>query len=142
VPGVPGHIGLAMHAATFQGTAPYVAWVDDDDLVLPNAFSAVRAGLRTDPAAVFARELRVMANGHVFPYAHRHHLSVYRRDIVQSAPLAEVRSIPNLVLQQRAEQLGPCVDLDEWVYIRRMRVSAASGLRSAFKEQESRQWLI
>src|SRR6187549_3566859 len=60
VPGVPGHIGQAMVNGIKVGDAPYVAWVDDDDKVLPNAFSCLKSALEGGPTAVCARELQVL----------------------------------------------------------------------------------
>ena len=50
--GLPGEIGLARASAFRVGDAPYVAWVDPDDRVLPGAFEAALEVLERDSEVV------------------------------------------------------------------------------------------
>lgn len=52
--GWPDHIGAARAEALALGTAPYVAWMDDDDWALPGAFAACVDALEADPTLVGA----------------------------------------------------------------------------------------
>lgn len=51
-PGIPGKVGLARARAFEWGEAPYVAWLDGDDEVMPGAFSASLDVLDADPGIV------------------------------------------------------------------------------------------
>ena len=126
-PGVPGHVGRAMVQGFARTTAPYVTWVDDDDWVLPNAFSCLTPHFGLQPAAICAREIQYASNGSVELCEQRHHLSAWRRDVVARAPLAEHRASTLPVL---FEQAGDAVaDEMSWVYMRRIRYSGAAKLR-------------
>ena len=50
--GIPGKVGLARAAAFRRGTAPYVAWVDDDDELVPGAIEQALAVLEARPEVV------------------------------------------------------------------------------------------
>jgi len=127
VPGVPGHIGKARLAGLARSTADYVAWVDDDDLLLPNALTCILPHLAAKPVAVFARELHLFANGLLRRNDTRHHLAVFSRDIVDTVPLADFPcyDMPTMV---NAASAG--VDELSWVYIRRIYLSAGAALRA------------
>src|SRR5690606_40751486 len=94
VPGVPGHIGEAMLSGLRASSAEYVAWVDDDDWVLPNAFACLQRHFSARPAAVCAREVHLLNNGAIVPFNRRHHLTAWRRDFIESIPLAEHPAFP------------------------------------------------
>ena len=79
VEGVPGHIGKARAAGYALGDQPYVTFVDDDDYVLPHAFSQMADALRAGVSAVCTPEL-TLQNGQYRRGADRHHLIAYRRD--------------------------------------------------------------
>jgi hypothetical protein len=128
VPGVPGHIGRAMRNGLMKSTAPYVAWVDDDDFVAPNAFSCLTPHYAASPSAIYAREIRLLANGSLLPSMHRHHLTAFNREAISSVPLDTLHSAPNLALYE-ATQRG-AVDELSWVYFWRVYRSAGSQLRS------------
>jgi hypothetical protein len=127
VPGVPGHIGQAMLGGLAKSTAEYVAWVDDDDFVLPNAFTCLERHFAAKPAAVCAREIRLLANGRLVPMHHRHHLVAFRRDVVDSVPLREFKAFTNLALYRAAGT--SVIDELSWVYIYRLRRSGGMALR-------------
>jgi hypothetical protein len=81
VPGIPGHIGKARSAGYALGDHPYVTCVDDDDCVLPHAFSQMANALRSGVSAVCTPE-QTLQNGHLSPGAPRHHLIAYRRELL------------------------------------------------------------
>lgn len=81
VDGVPGHIGKARALAISKGSAPYVTSVDDDDYVLPEAFSILSEALKQNPDAIFTKET-TLQNGHFREGRQRHHLAVYKRELL------------------------------------------------------------
>lgn len=128
VPGVPGHIGRAMERGYQRSGARYVAWVDDDDFVLPNAFSCLERHFAAGWAAIHAREIHLLANGRLIPADRRHHLTAYRRDAIPVATF-ESRSRPNVHMIEAVA--ASAVDELSWVYVYRIRRSEASKLRAA-----------
>lgn len=50
--GIDGKVGLARAKAFAEGQAPYVAWVDGDDAVVPGAFEAALEVLESQPEVV------------------------------------------------------------------------------------------
>lgn len=135
VPGVPGNIGQAMHDGLGQSAGSYVAWVDDDDFVLPNAFTVLTDAMKREPNAVCARELQLHANGNVMPFAGRHHLTAWRRDLFARADLP---SFPAFPLPHLFELAGDSMeDVMAWVYIRRIRVSGGANLRRTHARRSS-----
>lgn len=134
VPGVPGNIGQARADGLAKSTQPWVCWVDDDDLVLPHAFSCLGGHFAANPTAVCAREMQLLANGILRPSQGRHHLTAYRRDVAAGVPLPEYRALPDRALLIAATP--GAVDEMSWVYIYRMHRSGASALRSQFGAAE------
>lgn len=138
VPGVPGHIGAAMTAGLAQATADYVCWVDDDDYVLPQAFSCLTGALRAGAPAICSRETELYANGYVEQCHARHHLTVYRTAWVRQHDLLPFRATPNVALLKRLPL--NTVDVLEWNYMRRHRLSPGMGLRGMYMQQEALLW--
>lgn len=134
VPGVPGHIGQAMMNGMAQATSEYVAWVDDDDFVLPNAFRCLRQHLDPDhPSqrpydAVCAREIHLLANGRFLPHYGRHHFTAYRRSIVSRLDLTPYPSHPNALMHKMCPRVAHELS---WVYVYRIYLSQGLALRSA-----------
>jgi len=139
-PGVPGHIGQAMRNGLAQCRGDYVAWVDDDDFVLPNAFSCLERHFAVRPSAICAREIRLLANGMLRPQRMRHHLTAFRRDVLDAAPLESFAAFPNVQLQKIVSDSA--VDELSWVYVYRLRMSAGLALRASFSEAERRAILL
>lgn len=84
-PGVPGHIGQARAMAFEQGSAPWVAWADPDDLIEPGIFSTLLAAAERSPDTrlVFAHEWAVdTVTGHRDRITVPHHALIARRDTV------------------------------------------------------------
>ena len=123
VPGVPGSIGDAMANGVARAENPYVCWVDDDDFVLPNAFSCLGPALRAGAPAVFARELHLMANGHLLMPDRRHHLTAVRTEIAQAAPMRDNPGFTMFDLVRLGEQAGGIDELS-WVYVYRRRANS------------------
>lgn len=131
-PGVPGNIGLAMHGGLAHGDAPYVVWVDDDDFVLPNAFLCLMrhfAGGPTGPTAIFAREVALLNNGRLRAQYRRHHLTAFRRDVLERMPMHEYTTYTSMDMRNYCEGLGGTVDELSWVYVYRIWPSPGRALR-------------
>jgi hypothetical protein len=131
--GVVGNIGRAFKDSLRASTADYVCWVDDDDLVLPNAFSCVEKHLASHPAAVCAKEIYLYANGRLTfsDISKRHHLTIYRRDVVDAMPLED---FPKFTTQSKIRYIernfpDQIIDEPSWVYIYRKYNSAGFYLR-------------
>lgn len=127
VPGVPGHIGEAMFNGSRMGNGDYIAWVDDDDYVLPDAFRCLAKHFELKPTAICAREVQLFNNGTRQDFPHRHHLTAWRRDIVEGTPLLEHPAYPLVPMFKHVEQTA--VDELSWVYVRRIRLSGGMKLR-------------
>lgn len=131
-PGIIGNIGQAMQRGMQQGTAPYVVWVDDDDFVLPNAFSCLEKHFEKKPSAIFAREVMLLANGRHRPRLNRHHLTAFRRDVVESMPMEEYATHTSMDMRLYIEQNHQdYVDELSWVYVHRKYDSEGFKLRQA-----------
>lgn len=117
----PGHIGRARRAGFSAGNHPYVTFVDDDDYVMPNAFSCLQSALDARPKAIFTRET-VLQNGMMGSTDRRHHLAVYRRDIVESFDFEAWPAYDAMALRTHAEGFeGDVIDLEDAVYVYRLR---------------------
>lgn len=138
VPGVPGHIGQAMINGLALTSSTYVCWVDDDDYLLPHAFTAIAASLFLSPPAVCAREIELYANGNFKPCTVRHHLTIYKTLWVKQQDLTPFRATPNVALLKRLP-LGT-IDLQQWLYVRRIRLSGGMKLRGLHQQAESKLW--
>lgn len=128
VPGYPGHIGKAMANALVQCSNPWVAWVDDDDFVLPNAFSCLRRHMDGNWDAIAAREIQLLANGTWAPQNRRHHLTAFRRSAILCVDLSLYPSFPNVALHNATPNAA---QEESWVYVYRRRRSPASYLRGS-----------
>lgn len=127
VPGVPGNIGQAMLNGVAMSSAEYVAWVDDDDFVLPNAFTCLGRHFAAQPDAICAREIKWMPNGRWSASMHRHHLTAWRRTFLTQHPPVET-AFPLHPLFETVKNTA--VDEFSWVYVRRIRASEGARLRS------------
>ena len=141
VPAVPGHIGQAMMDGISKGSAPYVAFVDDDDMVLPHAFACLSPHFEHQPTAVCAREIRLLANGRLMPMNRRHHITAYRRTAIAGVDLQLFPSRPNEALLLACAH--GAVDVMSWAYVYRIWRSAGQRARAqtTMAEFEAlRQW--
>lgn len=128
VPGIPGHIGRAMAAGFAKTTAPYVAWVDDDDYVLGEAFLCLKPYFAAAPDALCTRELWLTAAGRLLRAGEdrRHHLTAYRRDNIHVPTLLADPARPNARLIERLKRVK---DIPAHVYVWRRYRSKGSALR-------------
>lgn len=136
-PGVEGHVGQAISNGLKKAKAEYVCFVDDDDLVLPNAFTCLEPYLEKRLAAVFAREFHLLANGRIIMANRRHHLSLYRRDVLESIDFTSlpVNTAPAMI--REAESAGPVEDEFSWVYLYRVYKSKAMEIRRDIQIKKS-----
>jgi hypothetical protein len=113
--GVPGHIGKARANGYALGQYPYVTCVDDDDYVLPHAFSQMYMALKSGVSAVCTPE-NTLQNGHLREGSRRHHLIAYRRDV-----LIDHTQWPCCGDTAQIHAIGEdAVDLPEAAYIHRL----------------------
>lgn len=130
-PGVPGHIGEAYRGGYELGQWPWVTWVDDDDFVLPNAFSCLSEAIeQPDTDAIFAREILLGARGQMVPIDRRHHLAVYRRDALASFDWDAHPARLSVAMQSAVVAPDRCRDVLAWVYFYRQRLSGGMRLRN------------
>jgi hypothetical protein len=90
-----GHLGIMRHQGYRQGHAPYVANVDDDDYLTPDAFAALKDGLLAGADAVFPQEWTQeckiegdsVNEGPLTPGRQRHSMKVFqRRHLIDHRP--------------------------------------------------------
>lgn len=143
IPGVPGHIGQAMVNGLDASSALYVAWVDDDDYVLPRAFACLAPYFAVKPRAICAREIQLGARGQQVPQMRRHHLTVWRRDVLLKwrkeigacvAGLTSTKSAQALLEDPVARGV---VDVLEHVYVWRRYLSGGMALRNQVKRESA-----
>lgn len=113
-------IAKARGAAFDQTAAPYVTWVVDFDYLKPDALAVLAPHFKTNPSAIFTREKRISARGtSMFP--NRHHLAVYRRDVVAAIRgMFDTSSVNETtpLLRKIASAMGRTVDVHHWGYVR------------------------
>lgn len=116
-------IAKARGAAFDQTTARYVTWVVDFDYLKPDALAILAPHFNGEPAAIFTRELHDFGGGKIRKEPGRHHLAVYRRDVVESMRVVfDVADVNQTTpaLRDMAEKMGAVVDVKHWGYVRRM----------------------
>lgn len=127
-PGVPGHIGEALWYGFAVTSAPYVAWVDDDDFVLPAAFTCLKKHWKREPEIICTRELHLEQN-RVTPYQNRHHMTVFRRDILEKNAATWFAPASGLNRCYMTKGFSDVVDELSWVYVYRIWNSPGRKLR-------------
>jgi hypothetical protein len=121
VSAVPGHIGRARAAGYAIGDQPYVTSVDDDDYVLLDAFAVLRPALDAGPDAIYTRET-TLQNGYPRVTDRRHHLAVYRRELLHGFDFGRWPAYDAMALRTHVErQARAVVDLPDAVYVYRLR---------------------
>jgi glycosyltransferase involved in cell wall biosynthesis len=125
VQGVPGRIGDARAVGYAQGSEPYVTYVDDDDYILPEAFEKMDSAIRRYPEALFMAESQLQ-NGRLSNGPQRHHLCVYRRNLIIDhtrwivcGDLAQMTAV--------ADKFS--IDVPDRVYVHRLYQSGGRRLR-------------
>lgn len=132
-PGVPNHIGKAMAGGLAKSTAQWCCWLDDDDFLLPSAFLCLAPHFAGRPDAICAREIHLLANGRLRPMNYRHHLTAFRRDLVDTVDLTQFPATPNAALHKATPNAAHVLD---WVYVHRIRRSPAMALRAQARDFE------
>lgn len=131
VQGIEGHIGIGRDKGYALGDHPFVTYVDDDDYVLPHAFSQMAEALKCAPMAMSTPE-RIERNGYPLDGRQRHHLIAYRRDqIIDHKPwvcCGDVRQM--LAISEHA-----WVDLETPAYVHRVYESKARLMRRAHQDE-------
>lgn len=136
VDGVPGHIGRARQAGYARGAADYVTYVDDDDFVFANAFACLSSALAQAPAAVFTRELQLHGAKRV-THRTRHHLAVYRRDVLAEFDFAAWPSCGDVATRRLAERHRDGVlDVAARVYVHRVYPSSRARVMRCHAQAE------
>ena len=79
-----GHsVGEGRARGYAQGSAPYVAYVDSDDYVLPGCFEACLGGLEIHRSVVTMEQI-IYFDGRTFPFPKPgHNVAVYRREDIE-----------------------------------------------------------
>jgi hypothetical protein len=116
-------IAKARGAAFDLTSAPYVTWVVDFDYLQSDAIEALAPHFEKRPPAIFTREMQRLGKGRYRKIGTRHHLAVYRRDIVETVrPLFDVTGVDEVTkaLHAVADRSGEAVDLMHFGYVRRM----------------------
>ncbi len=137
---VPGHIGQAQITALQFTSMPYTVFVDDDDYVLPRAFACLAPHFAGNPRAICAREIQLGARGQQVPQSRRHHLTAWRRAVLQAwlpdigACVAGLTSTANAQKLFR-EAAADVVDVPEHVYVWRRYRSGGTALRNQAKAE-------
>lgn len=126
--GIIGHIGEGRAKGYAKGIFPYVTCVDDDDYLLPHAFSQMREILFSDKYSAIATPEFILRNGHQEKGKMRHHLIAYRRSCVIDhntwvccGDVKQINSVP-------AEEW---TDLPSEAYVHRVYLSRARLMRRA-----------
>lgn len=130
-------VGLARQMGYARGTAPYVTHVDDDDYVMPEAFACLADGLGSRPLALFTDEAHRYGDT-LTPGMPRHHLAVYRRDVMADVDFAAWPHAIDRHLRARAESMGPVIDVPESVYVWRVRTDSPARLASTTAMERAR----
>lgn len=129
VDGLFGHLGASRSLGFSHGTNPYVTTVDDDDMVDVNAFAILAPLLRQGVEAITTGERMLnQATGVVSDYPDcRHHLAVYRRDVLARSDFASFVFYPD---QRLLSQVEP-IHLPVCVYTHRQHDSGSKNQRRA-----------
>lgn len=116
-------IAKARGAAFDQTTAPYVTWVVDFDYLQSDALEVLGPHFERQPPAIFTREQHRLGRGRYRKIGSRHHLAVYRRDIVNAVrPLFDIAGVDQVTeaLRNVADKDKQAVDVMHFGYVRRM----------------------
>lgn len=125
VPGSREHFGLARGAGYAAGSAPWKTYIDEDDIVLPDAFQVIGRHLEGPEAAILPREY-VQQNGVILAKTmRRHHLPVYRTDAIAGFDFGAWRAMTDVaaLFQVMTDPRGH-KDLMDHIYIHRVYASS------------------
>lgn len=113
------NFGKARHEAYRLGIYPYVTFVDNDDYLLPQAFSILEPVLYQNPDAIFTRELQLGIDGKIRSViSGRHHLQIYKRSMLidheSQGDFCDLRQLKSIKGKN-------CIDLLDQVYVWRIK---------------------
>ncbi len=115
--GLQGHLGKSRALGYSQGSARYVTHVDHDDLLRKDAFQVLLPYLLEDAEAITTGELLLFENGKTQEAKNsKHHLAVYRRDLLSQIDYARFVHYPDQYLLQKFRP----VHIPECVYTHRI----------------------
>ncbi|XQA72079.1 hypothetical protein ACM9XA_11310 [Xanthomonas sacchari] len=123
VDGIDGHLGQSRERGYSLGTAEYVTHVDHDDYVHADAFSVLKDALLAGVQAVTTGETVLRPDGSMtdMPQS-RHHLAVFRRDLLDCMQYAAMRMYPDQYLLSQVAS----THIDQCVYVHRIYADSAS----------------
>jgi hypothetical protein len=140
VEGTGDSIGANRAAAFRLGSNPFVACLDNDDILLPEALPALLKALadRPEVCGVYSDRMQIDANGKILFTMRRshwtpdgqlrqqdfpHHLAVYRREAVllHLDTIASFKNYSEFVLAGLATQFGPWWHVPTVAYQRRQK---------------------
>lgn len=116
VEGIPGQMGAGRAKGYGLGVYPYQTYVDDDDYVLPNAFACLAEAMEKSPQAIFTDSYR-LHDGKTTRLGCPHHLSVYRRGLLDGVDFDAANFQADLVSRGRAFRSGNIQFVNEPVYV-------------------------
>lgn len=125
LPGIVGHLGRAREAGYARGSHPYVTHVDDDDYLTADAFAVLGENIEAGAECITTGETALFVEtGRTEPCPNaKHHLAVFRRDLLSSVPLGDFAYYPD----QYALSRFTSAHVAECVYVH--RISKGSGSR-------------
>lgn len=129
--GEEGHIGRSRARGYMRGFHPYVTYVDHDDYLLSDALAALWPALQQSPCAVFPGEL-TLQNGHVRIGSERHHLCVYKREVLIDHSKYVVCGD---LKQSQFTDLGTTITVPHRGYVHRLYDSPGRKLRTAHLQE-------
>lgn len=136
IDGVPGHIGKTRAMGYSHGTSLYKTYVDDDDYVTSEMFESLAECLGGEFAAIFTHETRLQ-NGVFLKSPTRHHLAVYRTDVLAGFDFEKWKAAGDVATKYIAETHPDGVrTLPVYHYIHRIYPrSKASSLRKLHEKE-------
>lgn len=140
LPGIKGDLGAARKKGYSLGNAKWKTFVDDDDLVLPGAFAALRQYMDKDVVAVFPRE-NIWQNGKLHSFTYQgHHLCLYRADFLETIDFDSWKAMIDVAVRKEAlKHPDGYLNVDDIVYTYRAYInSKARLLRNAMPEELER----
>ena len=126
VPGIAGDFGTARSNGYSHGEYPYVGFVDEDDYVMPNAFSCLTEALADKPDAIYTGEI-VLYEGKTLNRNTRHNLAVYRRELIDHELLRRWNFRADRVMASIASTRN-VIDVPDHVYVYRCRLDSPAKL--------------
>lgn len=133
-------VGAGRASGYAIGTAPFVAYVDSDDYVLPGCFTACLEGLQRHRAVVTLERIEY-EDGRVFPFFKPgHSVAVYRREDV-TPHLHRMAASPHTTDKHLRALLKPA-QLDVLGYVWRVHAGGDHHKTMAAMAKESDQWLV